>query len=80
MGVRYLLTCNQCGVEFFGKLGEKLCPMHERERRLAMVRGYRRYYKERGWCYDCGRPAAPGKSRCSDCLAKHRAFYNKKRA
>jgi len=72
--------CEACGVVYMGRLGERLCPMCERERRLAMQRGYRRYYKERGWCYDCGRPAAPGKSRCEKCLEKHRNFYNKKKS
>jgi hypothetical protein len=78
MGV--ICICAACGVEYIGRLGEKLCPMCERERRLARRKHARQYYKQRGWCYDCGRPVAPGKSRCEKCLEKHRNFYNKKRA
>ena len=75
--MRRLTTCESCGVEFFGEIGEKLCPMCARERRLAMQRGYRKYYKERGWCYDCGKPVLEGRARCADCLAKHRNAYKK---
>jgi len=78
MGV--INECEACGVVYMGRLGERLCPMCEREKRLAQRKLSREYYRKKGWCYDCGRPAVPGKSRCEQCLEKHRNFYNKKRA
>ena len=78
--MREVKRCAECGVEFIGDLGAKLCPMHEREMRLKMRRETRKYYKQQHMCYDCGRPVEPGKTRCPKCLEKHRRYYNKKRA
>lgn len=73
---RCIRTCSECGVAFIGGPKETLCPMHKRERRLQKRKDYRAYYKNRGRCYDCGKPVVEGKTRCADCLEKHRKWYS----
>lgn len=75
---RILKKCKQCGVEFFGARVTRYCPMCARERKLESRRKERKWYKENGWCYDCGRKAVEGKSRCAECLAKVREAQRKK--
>lgn len=65
-------VCQSCGVEYLGNVYQRYCPMCARERKLESRRRERRWYKENGWCYDCGREAVPGKSRCAECAAKVR--------
>ena len=77
---RRVKICEECGVAFIGEHNAKLCPMHEREKRLGKRKDSRAYYKKKGWCYDCGKPVAEGRTRCENCLEKHRNWYNKKRA
>ena len=72
---RALVTCEECGVEFFGKPKQRFCPMHLREHHRENLRRERERKKKRGRCYDCGRPVEPGKSRCAACLAKNREHY-----
>ena len=73
--VRY---CAECGVEFLGKPKQRFCPMHLHEHYLQSKKRHREWHKENGWCYDCGKEAAPGHTRCSECLKKLRDSYNRR--
>ena len=75
---RSIRECKECGVAFFGPPQQHYCPMHARERKLESRRNERKWYKENGWCYDCGRPALPGKSRCAECREKANKYYHDK--
>ncbi len=70
-----LIICEECGVEFFGNPHQQYCPMHLREHSRENRRRIRERDKKRGRCYDCGRPVAPGKSRCEACLERNRERY-----
>lgn len=73
-----LVTCKQCGVQFLGSCKSKYCPMCARERKLESRRRERRWYKENGWCYDCGKKAVEGKTRCAECLEKVRKGWHER--
>ena len=77
MGVRVVITCKECGVEFKGKPKERFCPRCKHEHAKASRKRYRAYLKANGWCYDCGMPVAEDRTRCRKCLDKI-ASYKKR--
>ena len=69
---KIIRKCQDCGAVFIGPPKKLFCPMCTREHNLRSRRNLRKWYKENGWCYDCGRPVEPGKTRCAECLKKYR--------
>lgn len=68
------ITCLECGVRTYVRIGETLC---KRCRYNNRRRDARKYRKEHGLCYNCGKRAEVGRVYCTECRLKYKTKWER---